>query len=350
MNKPIFICCSGIVSPYHLANIYALIETYYADRKVELIISTMDFWGKSILPKRYLDYGKKYYNLKIENISLYELISNKDVGNTELVFVGVTYVNYLQFVKLVLKRKISIRKNKTAFFSIDEGLGSHGYRYFRTLTRQIKETNDKVSFFVKFTVRYCFYHLLDIVTRINHIRLFDISKGALVINECFKNSLKNVFQSLNYENPKAIDLPNNIMLYLDQPLSSINVCSDEYESETIPQLILAFAHEKNLDLMIKNHPSKINQSDGIDSSQVNNLDIQRFDGCIEELLSTTNCNNISVAGVTSNVLITAKLLYGVDSYSLRGDGIDLLPLELGNKIERLFSFFTHEIDLNKYVK
>lgn len=333
--KPITVVCTGVVSGYHLLNIYALLENKYADREINLYVKLIDFWKKNIIPEKYIKLGISEYNLKV--ISGFDNIDSKKVN--ELVFIGVTYISYFELMKLFSANK-HLTSCKWKLYSVDEGLGSHAYSYFRVLKRQYSESENKFLFLIKYNAKYLMTKILDFVFVPKHNRLFSTDNGVVKVDREFKDSLKQVIDYLSSDAMnKNIVFNDGDYIYIDQPLSDIKVCSRKFEEQELPILLNNFVKKEGKKLYVVNHPSRKFNSEG--------ASVISIDGCVEELLSSLRKHNIEIKllGFTSNALVTGNILYGFETHCLNHSMVDIKPLELNEKIIGYFKEFCRETEL-----
>lgn len=343
MDKKITVVCTGIVSSYHLSNIYALIDTYHSKSNVFLYVSFDHYWGENIIPQRYIDYGIKNYNLVIcnNNIEKKLEISNEKINT--FVFIGVTYVSYVTYFKLKFRFWKDFNRSSIFFYSIDEGLGSHLFTYLRVLKRQLKEVDNKLLFLLSYNLRFFSYKILDFIFKTKHNRLYDYINTEVILNTYFAINLKNVFKGIAKLSTYNFESVDNIIVYLDQPLYEIGVCDEIYELTSLPSNICNFAEKNFLIPYVKPHPSR---------KKINNYlnVLGASDGCVEELFSVFENKNISVIGVTSNALLTANALFNINSFRICSNSIDLTSLKHNYKVDNFFEHFTRSVDLDEYIQ
>lgn len=339
MSNSVTVICTGIVSSYHLANVYALIKSQYSGHNVKLFVCVDNFWGRSVIPARYFQYGVDNFNLVVLETDVLKALLNHKFESSRYVFIGVSYVSFLTYFRLKFFYRKEFTRRLVSFYSIDEGLGSHVLTYVRTMKRQFKESGNKLKFMLSYNARFVLYEILDRIYKTKHNRLYDLHNNKVVVNQDFSKNLKSVFIDLSCLSSFDFDSVNNVVIYLDQPLSSIGVCDEYCELNSIPKGVLKFAKNHGLKPFIKPHPSR-------DATNVPFQTLGSTDGCVEELFCYFENKNISVIGVTSNALITAKAIFNIDAYKFTGWNIDLSPLELNHKVNLFFSHFTKSINLD----
>ncbi|ELR8730003.1 alpha-2,8-polysialyltransferase family protein [Vibrio vulnificus] len=312
-SERVLVVATGVVSPFHLACIYSLLSVEFPDSKIKLLVEQSDFWGRSIIPKRYIDFGVNYFDLDL--ISSDDEFSAKNANHDfeKVVLIGVTHISIKQYLRLSL----NVSPLKLKCYTVEEGVGSYTFTFKRRLANLIEEGVPFVKAISRLSFQFSSLLFVDFLSNTKHFRL------AHKPDKRYVDKLKLVFKHIseNSEFTGTIDL-----LFLSQPFKSIG-----YNESPCDYFLGAIERHESLPVMVKLHPAEMKSVD-IES-------IVEFDGCVEELFYSSGQSIRKVYGISSTSLYTMKILYGIETLRI-----------VSSKYPSVSSNHTLELDilLNKY--
>lgn len=297
----------GLVSPLHIANFMAY---YYShpQQYSDITIYISNYWGKNIIPERYIHFLKSLgITVTFNDSNLFYDLNNKTI---DIVFVG-------DFKwRVLLKFHASI--NSVAV--VDEGLSS--YRGLISMIRQhpyIKPHKYIISRFLNKT--------LLVGKKTTYFHAF--SKNNLQVNESYKAGLFHFFTKLNEFYPIKVTTDySNTVLFCSQPISYSN---EETQIACIKS-IQKQLEEQGLSLIIKRHPA----DDPLELKKYG-IEILEDERILEELFFNTNFKALISQNSTSSFMVPA--LYGNLSYLLSMEEV----YQLGADAKKLFKKYCLDI-------
>lgn len=319
-NSKVIIAYS-IVSPLHLINFLSYLDSN-DNQYEEVHIFISNYWGKTTIPKRYIDYcisqGFKVLLDKKEQINILESLFLSD---SSLTFAFVKSPSLKVLFKDIFSNKIE------SIVIVDEGISSYA-NYTHSLKAVLREKG------ILYVGKSLIYHSTSLPFKLrnkNKITAFSaFEKKNLSVNEEYKISFINTLNKLQLFDSKVEQDYNNSFLFCSQPWVDLGFMNKEEYAQLLQQLRLR-ANSIGKDLVIKKHPA-----DSI--FDYKNFNVVDFDGCVEELVWTCNFFGIISICSTSSILIPACL--GYKSYILDFNDIEKLDSNLKYLFKTYCSEFT----------
>lgn len=313
----------SIVSPLHLINFLTYLKSC-GDDFHEKYIFLSNYWSKSIIPKRYIQYCEKN-NIKV----VYDEDEKKRILN--LVFESKLMISFVcvKSPSLFILKK-GLTNNIEKIIIIDEGLSSYA-GFMHSLKASFREKG--VMGGGKFLI---YVYLLKFFKLFNKYRVYEFTAFyGTDINSVYKKYFLEVLIDINtyYLSDK---IAQKTILFCTQPLIEVGLMSyDQYE-KMLAEVTTICKNNKIL-LLIKKHPA-----DNIfDYSKYNILE---FDGVVEELVVTQeNISGTISSCSTSSLLIPA--LINKESYIVSFDSLNAIDYNL----KKLFERYCEPIENIKYL-
>ncbi|EKO3586379.1 hypothetical protein N6B98_002347 [Vibrio metschnikovii] len=288
-KKDIVIVATGIVSPFHVACMYALLEVEFSEFNINLFVESNEYWGRSIIPERYREFGDEKYNLFFfSNINSYELNAALKVSD-RVVLIGVTHIPVKKYIFLTL---VSLPK-LIICYTIEEGIGSYTFTFRRRLNNLIEEGNPYVKAITKNILNFSSLWLIDKLSSTKNFRLTSN-------DDKYINALKSVFKKISEKSRYSGSIE---VLFLSQPFNNIG-----YKESPVNYIVNSIQKIESAPVMVKLHPA-----------EHNNLDsefIIDFDGCVEEFFFVSEEKIKRIYSISSTSLYTMKILYGVETFQV----------------------------------
>lgn len=211
-----------------------------------------------------------------------------------------------------------------SIITVDDGVGAYRKSFIKSYKTIEKENyfNNKppINFTgkIKLFVRYLTTQTISLYPR-SHISIF--KKGVLNYFEINKENViffKKAIYTLGNETGFDLQLPTNSIVYLTQPKSLVWNSEAEYE-EFLGSLLRYLTRKyENPIIYFKLHP--------MDDFDYSNLNVNIISSNIPaELVFSSSYRNISaVFGINSTSMLTGKILYNIDTYSVDFESINNL--------------------------
>ncbi|MFB2649028.1 hypothetical protein [Shewanella mangrovisoli] len=292
-NKSVVVVATGIVGPFHLACLYAMLNVEFSCFSIKLFLKKDNYWGRTIIPHRYINFGEVNYDLEIFD-DINTITKSASINSSDkIVLVGVTNVSIKNYSKLF----IGLHARKIYCLTIEEGIGTYTFTYSRRLANLMDEGVLGISAVLKLFVQFSCLKIFNYLFNVKNYRLIQCKN--LEQNEKYKNSLRCVFKKIS-ESVKGYEEINS--LFLSQPYKLLGA-----DDENVTSYILSSINKTvNSNVMVKQHPSEVVISDS-DS-------ILKFDGCVEEFYYAGGQSLTRIYGISSTSLYTMRVLYEIDTF------------------------------------
>lgn len=294
--------CVNVLIKGRVANSYQIIgvfaaKEYLSDKynaSVTLNVSYAQYWKKKNIPSElesildFIEQKKKYdrvYDIKVNH-------------------------NYRIFSDSVI--------------TVDDGVGAYRkdfFKSFKTINKENKYNNKQAIDFTSCFKALAMYFVAQTASLYpkNHISIFKKSLfNYFEINKDNVNYFKKAISSLVNETGLEIQLTSNSIVYLTQPASLIWNSDIKYKKHLESFLEILKYKYNGSKVYFKLHPM-----DDFDYSSYD-VDIISSDIPAEFIFSSNYRNIKAVLGVNSTSMLTAKVIYNIDAYSIDSESISKL--------------------------
>jgi len=272
--------------------------------------------------KEYL--SDKYNSSVILNVNYSQYWSRKNIpGELENILDFIEVENEYNQVYCI-KTNHNYRFWSNNIITVDDGVGAYRkdfFKSYRAIKKENKYNNKKTTNLlgiVKILAIYLVAQITSICPK-NHMSIFRKSFFKYFeINEKNVFYFKKAISSLVKETGLDIQLSSNSIVFLTQPASLIWESEDEYR-----EFLEIFL--KNLKNVYENPVIyfKLHPMDDFDYTYLNVKVISS--NIPAEFIFSNNYRNIqAVLGVNSTAMLTAKVIYNIDSYSIDSSSINNL--------------------------
>lgn len=243
----------------------------------------------------------------INSLFVYCNLSNYNKRNEKFYFLrpnGYTYENLAFLYRGVKKQKIIVCE-------LDEGIGTYiqdDKSWLKTTQKEKKSNIEKFKSYIKY-IESCILKKSKLKEKGLYLDcrlLIKDNKGSYIPNneiiKCYKQSIK------NYSKENQIDISRfngNYVIINTQP-NTKNYMNNIIECTN-------YLKEKGYKIIIKPHPREINNYDFLCDDKIS---VYKEPFSQESILSSINNKPRFIIGYYSTTLLTARIIYGIKTFSL----------------------------------
>ncbi|MEI7200952.1 polysialyltransferase family glycosyltransferase [Pectobacterium parvum] len=318
-----------VVSPYHVLGALSYIESHGLDYYNKIIFIIEDYWGRSVIPDRYLEV-LKHYNIEVLSKDRRNVVIS-DLKNTVFDEVHVASVNKPLY-KIVFLLNFNLYR-KIKFITIEDGVGAYAssFHIMKAMLREKKEK--KYISFLKMVMSPCLAFFFPKFFRVDDFRLFVFNKKECFVNEIYKDNFIQVLNKIRINNPLLIKIDKPVVVFCSQPYYDMGVI-DKNQYDKLISSLQKYCDERKYLFLIKKHPSEY-------AYEYNKEDLLMFDGCMEELFNQDFSYHIKgVIGFNSTCLLTVPAIFGTKAHMLDLATNHAIISSCGKKVHDLFNTYT----------